>query len=375
MHNRRLFLHLTCFFVQAFLLCPSLRSATVPTGPRLETGELAGAKFTIAHPLHWNRRVLLIAHGYRDEKSPLVAPLLPDQLSRKTLLDEGWMIATTSFRRNGTIIADAIVDLDALREHIVQTYGTPDRVILEGESMGGLIVTLIAEREPELYAGAVAIGAALSAKEANLTVALSVQPTIPLIFLANQSEIEGPKAYISVKTNRPASIRPALFRVSRDGHVNVNQRERLAALQALNAWIDRGRDALPRPANGSPDFDATIAAEPQPSLVTPDADGRGFTARITEIVDPYGNVILDAQPADFVAAGIRPRTYFRLTVHDQSYRVYYGRDFSSVKKGEWVALPHAENFFLLARNLGNAATTANLQLGDTLSLRRYDEAK
>ncbi len=371
MHSRRLFPGFIGFFFQALLLF----SAPVAPAPRLETGELAGAKFSIAHPLHWNRRLLLIAHGYRDEKARLTADLLPDQLSRRALLDEGWMIATTSYRRNGTIVADAISDLDALRAHIAQTYGTPDRVILEGESMGGLIVTLIAEREPELYAGAVAIGAALSAKEANLTIALSVQPTIPLIFLSNQSELEGPKAYVTVKTNRPASIRPALFRVSRDGHVNINQRERLAALQALNAWIDRGRDALPRPASGSPDFDATIAADPQPSLVTPDADGRGFTARITEILDPSGNVILDAQPADFVAAGIRPRTYFRLTVRDQSYRVFYGRDFSSVKKGEWVALPHAENFFLLARNLGNAATTASLQLGDTLSLRHYDEAK
>ena len=44
-----------------------------------------------------------------------------------------------------------------------------------------------------------------------------------------------------------AGLRPALFRVLRSGHVNVNQRERLVAIRALNAWLDHGRTALPPP--------------------------------------------------------------------------------------------------------------------------------
>jgi alpha-beta hydrolase superfamily lysophospholipase len=58
------------------------------------------------------------------------------------------MVATTSYRRNGLVVADAIADLDALRAYIAQAYGEPERVILEGESMGGLIVTIMAERDP-----------------------------------------------------------------------------------------------------------------------------------------------------------------------------------------------------------------------------------
>ena len=61
------------------------------------------------------------------------------------------MVATTSYRRNGMIVGDAIADLDALRAYIVTAYGELDRVILEGESMGGLIVTIMAERDAELY--------------------------------------------------------------------------------------------------------------------------------------------------------------------------------------------------------------------------------
>jgi pimeloyl-ACP methyl ester carboxylesterase len=342
----------------------------------VDRGEIAGAKFAIASPTHWNRRLLLLAHGYLDEKAPLVAELLPEQLAIKSLLDDGWIVATTSFRRNGVIITDAIADLDALREYIAQTRGTPDRVLLEGDSMGGLIVTLMAERDPEHYAGALAVGAVLSIQEANSNVAVSLQPQIPLLFLSNQTELVAPKAYVSAKIARPvANLHPVLFRVLRDGHVNVNQSERLAALRTLITWLDRGREALPRPPPDSPYFDATVRPEPAPSQVVFDADSRGFATRITEVSGSYGNVALNAQPADLAAAGMKPKAAFRLIAHDQTYRVIYGRDFDSVKKGEWVVFPNADGFLWLARNFGSAAATANLELGDTITLRRYDELK
>jgi pimeloyl-ACP methyl ester carboxylesterase len=360
--------------------------AIVPSGtgaPILEQGEIAGAKFTIARPVNWNRRVLLLAHGLRSESLPLVADLFPGHLAYQALLDEGWMVAKTSYRRNGMIIADAIADLDALRDHIAVTYGTPERVLLEGESMGGLIGTLIAERgaehvEGELrpYQGIVAIGAALGAQESNMTLGLSLQPRIPVIFLTNQSELDGPKTYVNAPRPRtdPETL-PVLFRVSRSGHVNVNQRERLVALRALNAWLDSGRGALPQPAKDEPFFDATVPPAAQPSQVTLQADARGFEARVTEISSDYGNVFLNAQPADFSAAGIRPMTWFQLKVGAKTYRVRYGRDFDSVKRGEWVAFPNADGLTWLARNFGNASATAVLNLGDPVTLRRYDDPK
>jgi len=341
--------------------------------PVLQTGEIAGAKFTLAHPADlkaWNRQVVLIAHGYRDEKAPLVADLFPDQLATKTLLAEGWIVAKTSYRRNGLVIADALLDLDALRAHIAKTYGEPTRVLLEGESMGGLIVTLGAERAPALYAGAIAIGAALSIQEPGSALAPSLQPKIPLLFLTNQSELDGPVAYVNAPAPRPdANLRPALFRVSRDGHVNVNQRERLAAFRALNTWLDTGRASLPAPAAGAPFHDATVVPAPVPSRVASDADARGFTARITEVSAVYGNVFLDAQPADFAAAGIAPGAWFQVGARGQTFRTYYGRDFGSVKRGEWVVFPNAEGFFWLSRNWENAAASAGLKLGDPVSIR------
>lgn len=358
----------------------SARALAAAPGFELETGEIAGAKFAVARPAQWNRQLLLLAHGYRAEDRPLVADLFPEHLAYHTLLQEGWMIAKTSYRRNGIIVADAIADLDALRAHIAERYGEPQRVLLEGESMGGLIVTLMAEREPDRvlagparYAGAIAIGAALQTREPNSALGLSLQPKIPLIFLTNQSEFEGPLRYVIADMPRQPAMRPALFRVSRDGHVNVNQPERLVALRALVAWLEGGRDSLPKPVENTPFFDATVAPAPQPSRVTLHADGRGFDARVIEVSAVYGNAFLDAQPADFAAAGIGRMGWFQLTAHDQNFRVLHGRDFSSVRRGEWVVFPNADGFYWLARNYADAAATARLAVGDIVSVRRFDE--
>jgi pimeloyl-ACP methyl ester carboxylesterase len=347
----------------------------------VETGEIEGAKFTLLRPAQWNRRVLLLAHGLRDADRPLVADLLPDQLAYRTLVEEGWMVAKTSYRRNGIIVADAITDLDALREHIERKFGAPERVLLEGESMGGLIVALMAERDrtgPTLYHGAIAVGAALSMQEKGVAVGVSLTPQVPLLFLTNQSELDGPRSYVEASFRRPdvpRERRPALFRVSRDGHVNVNQRERLIAFRALNSWLDEGRAAIPQPSHGAPYFDATVSSEPIPTQVTLLADARGFETRVIDLAANYGNVALNAQPNDFVTAGIPPGAWFQLIVRGEIYRTRYGKDFSSVKRGEWVVFPSADGFFWLARNFGDAAATAKIAVGDKVTIRRYEDIK
>jgi S-adenosylmethionine hydrolase len=152
----------------------------------------------------------------------------------------------------------------------------------------------------------------------------------------------------------------------------VNQHERLAALRALNVWLDQGRDALPSPASAAPFLDVTTPPPPQPSQVKRHPDGRGFDARVIEISGNYGNVFFNAQPEDFAMAGIEPMAWCELRVGDQTFRVRHGRDFNSVPRGEWVVFPNADGFYWLARNFGDAATTAKLKAGDTISLRRSE---
>jgi pimeloyl-ACP methyl ester carboxylesterase len=367
------------FVLLLLALWPALPAASHGT---LVEGQIGGAAFAIARPsVPWNGRLVLQAHGYRSEKAPLVADLFIGHAAIAKLLSEGWMVAKTSYRRNGIILDDAIADLDALRQHIADTYGRPRRVLLEGDSMGGAIVTRLAERGGSDYHGAVAVGAALEVREPGGSAGVTFQPTFPVLFLTNQTELEGPRGYVqratALATLDRSVVAPVLFRVSRDGHVNVNQAERLLALRALDQWLDAGRESLPPPTarEGVPGagefYDATIEAKPTPSQVIPLADGRGFTARVEEISAIYGNAGVNAQPGDFAAAGIAPGSYFQLTAGELRFRVRYGRDFSSVERGQWVMFPNADGTFWLARNMGNAAESANLAAGASVQIERY----
>ena len=349
----------------AFLACPAGRAASA--GIKLDTGEIEGARFTIARPAQWNRFLLLVAHGYREENAPLVADLNPAHLAYRTLLDEGWMVAKTSYRRNGLVIEDAIADLDNLRAHIAAAYGEPQRVVLEGDSMGGAIVTLMAERPAGRYHGAVAVDAALQVRERGSAVAFNLEPQIPLVFLVNRSELAASRQYVTAPLERP--VRPVLLQVARDGHVNVSQRERLAAIRAVAALVDRQPVALPSVDGAPAFFDATQPPAPGPSQVRLRNEG-GFEARVTEITGVFGNLVLTAQPDDLARADIATGTWFELIAPGQAYRVFFGRDFADVRRGQWIAFANADGFLILGRNHDNAAATAGLRDGDMVIIHR-----
>ena len=339
----------------------------------LDRGTIAGAHYAIATPdSEWNGHVLLLAHGYRSENAPLVADLQPAHTTYATLLREGWIIGKTSYRRNGLIVADGVSDLVALRQHIAATYGQPTRVIVKGDSMGGTIVTLMAEQNITGFDGYVAIGAALDLREPGQVAGLSLAPQRPFLFIANRSEFEGPRAYVEAQIH-PTPDRPmaVLFRINRDGHVNVNQAERLFAVRSLMTLIERGAPALPAPSTGDAYYDATQIPSPGPSQVRVDADNRGLTARVQEISAIYGNAWLNIQPADLETIGLKRGTWFQLHVGDSVFRTRYGSDFSSVERGQWVMFPNADGFVWLSRNWANAAETADLNVGDEIQIRRY----
>ncbi len=346
---------------------------SAPADTLLDTGQIGGAKFAIARPVEWNNNLLLLLHDYRPESAPLGVDLDPNQALCRGFLDQGWMVAQTSYRRNGVIIADAMADVDALRDYIAKTYGAPERVLLEGESMGGTIVILMAERD-DRYDGAVVIDPTLDTRDPGQVVGLSLRPRIPLIFLANQTELNGPRRYVTANVRGATDPAPVLFMIARDGHNNISQRERLAALRMLIGWLDHGPSSLPRPPANSEFFDATLPPAPQPSQVTFLPDGRGFSARVIE-ADPFtGNLVVNAQPEDFTRAGLGKNSFFQFVARDQSFRVRYSRDFTAVKRGAWLGFPNADGFFLIARNLASAAATANLAAGDDVTIRRYDDA-
>jgi pimeloyl-ACP methyl ester carboxylesterase len=367
---------------------PGLRGAAAVSAPAtppaftIETGAIDGALYTALIPRSWNRRLLLLAHGLREAEMPLVADLNPDHLAYRTLVEEGWIVAKSSYRRNGVIVADAIADLDALRARLAAAHGDPSRVLVEGDSMGGLIALLLAEREPDIVSGSarqvdgvVAVDPAPTVRENNRTVSLSLHPGVPVVFLANQSELAASQAYAANARPTTADRQPVFLRVSRDGHVNVNQPERLTALRLLNRWLDSGRDALPRPARGEAAVDVTLDAGRLPTQVTMHADGRGFDARVLQVTERFGNIYLNVQPDDFLAAGIKSLNWFEVKIGTQAWRTRYGNYFDNVATGEWVAFGSADGFTWLGRNNANAAQTAGVKAGDTITFRAYEAAR
>jgi pimeloyl-ACP methyl ester carboxylesterase len=353
---------------------PSLAAEPHPAPIKVDMGQIAGARFAIANPPgDWNHYVLLIAHGYRPETAPLIADLHTERTSIRALLDEGWIVATTSYRRNGLIVGDAIADLDALRAYIAEAYGEPERVILEGESLGGLVVTIMAERDSGPYQGAVVFDATLYVKETDMKVGLSLLPRIPLLFVATLRETKAAKTYLTALVSRPDPVvQPVLFLISREGHTNVNQAEHLAAFRALNDWIEKGRDSLPKPAENTLYFDATIPPDPGPTTSTAHPDRRGFDTRVAEVDAIYGNILLEAQAQDFENAGIAPMTYFELRANGHAYRTLYGRTYTDARTGQWLAFPDADGRTVLARNSESAAATAGIGVGDPVTVAAFE---
>lgn len=348
-------------------LPPSEGRAAEPI--KVDVGQIAGAQFAIANPVvPWNHDVLIIAHGYRPDTAPLIPDLHPDAASNRALLNEGWIVATTSYRRNGIVVADAIADIDALRAYIVAAHGEPQRVILSGDSLGGLIVTIMSERDPGPYQGAVAFDPTLYIKETNSSAGLTLLPRIPLLFVTTTQETAQAKSYVLAVARPPPVVQPVLFLISREGHTNINQAEHLASIRALNAWIAGGPEALPPPQENHAFFDATFEPDPGPSLADPHADGQGFDTRVAEVDKVYGNVLLQAQAPDFASAGVAGMTYFTLTAGGKAYRVLYGHTYSDARTGEWVAFPDADGRTVLAVSSGNAAAVSGIKAGDILSV-------
>lgn len=327
------------------------------TGVTLLTGSIGGAPYTIARPATWNNNLLLYAHGFKAESAPLAARLDPDDPAYARLLDEGWIVAASGYRRNGMIVRDAIADLNALRDMIAATEGAPSLTLLLGESMGGTIVTLIAENEPGRYQGAIAIGAAMQSRDPEYPLALTARLKIPVIFLTNRSEIDGPAAYVDRAARAP--VPPALWTIEREGHVNVSAAERTAAIEGLIAWITTNSIERRR--------DATLSGPTLPSNVEfTDGTARG---RVSEITDGYGNLFGSFVPKDFEKLGIESGDRFDLEINGRTFRVVYGTDYSSAARGSWVAFPRAEGLVLFAINRGNAAEAAGASEGDVMVVR------
>ncbi|MFT5139322.1 MAG: pimeloyl-ACP methyl ester carboxylesterase [Lysobacterales bacterium] len=325
----------------------------------IETGTIKGAMYTVLIPEKWSGGLLLVAHGLRPDTMPISARLNPQEQLYSELLKDGWMVAASSYRRNGYIVRDAVDDLDGLLSHIQNEYGKPRRTLIMGSSMGGAIATLIAETRYEDYDGVLAIGAALSVWDQQRPFQLSHQPHIPILYLSNQSEIQGPRKYVQQAATAP--VIPAVWIVSRNGHVNVNDDERKSALNALNQFIDTGQ--IERDKDGTVDQKLSSTAR--------FSANRAYS-KITSISAVHGNIFSGFVAKDLLRIGIKNGQRFHLSLGDQTFEVLWGNTYRDVGTGEWIAYISANDSLMIAVNMESACATLNCKTGDQLVISTID---
>ncbi|NOX89726.1 MAG: hypothetical protein GXO77_11915 [Calditrichaeota bacterium] len=151
---------------------PLSTSETTPSQPnqkilqtsngRCYEGELkTGALYKICVPEEWNGELVVFAHGYVDPTQPVAIPESQLTLSDGTYIpdmitDMGYAFATTSYRANGFVVQEGIIDLVELVFLFKKMFQEPEHTYLVGASEGGLITVKSLEMK-KIYSGGLAL--------------------------------------------------------------------------------------------------------------------------------------------------------------------------------------------------------------------------
>jgi hypothetical protein len=246
-------------FLVLCLLLPWLPApATEP--PRRITGEIAGAPWLAFVPENWSGRLLLIAPDQQEaEPESLLDPNSPDN---RELLEAGWTLATTGYRRRGIIVGDAIEDLRNLRDHIANEVDAPKLSIVCGYGLGGLLATIIVERHAAEFHAGLAISPQLSVKDPRApSFTFDQQPRAPLLILFRQAAMPDVLGYRDGAHSHAnaESVVPALWFQSENSAGEPSPRL-TEALAALAEWVATGRPSANR-------LDGLPAESPPPKQV------------------------------------------------------------------------------------------------------------
>ncbi|HWG28591.1 DUF6351 family protein [Actinospica sp.] len=118
------------------------------------TGTLAdGATWIADVPANWNGTLVLFSHGF----GPLTAQDAPSAQSGTALLAQGYALAGSSYDPKGSLWAlnSSVRDQFATLTAFGRQFGTPQRTIASGDSMGGLTNSIIAQDGAGRISGAV----------------------------------------------------------------------------------------------------------------------------------------------------------------------------------------------------------------------------
>lgn len=216
-----------------------------PSGPvRTFTGYLGGAAYRVAVPDPWNGVLILWSHG--DYTSGFVPP--PDQINlanqpatAQWLEGHGYALAASNYSTPADwAVQQALTDQIALLNWFGQNVGPPTRVISAGNSEGGLISVLLAERNPGRFSGVLSECGAVAGGSELFNATLDMQFVLKTL-LAPDSGLE--LAHIT----QPAADSAIVTAVIQDALATPAGRARLALANAVADVPGWYRAALPPP--------------------------------------------------------------------------------------------------------------------------------
>jgi hypothetical protein len=352
------------------------------------TDKIDNALIALAVPTIWNKGLILHCHGHRPIGLPLQNDLELDDPFWSVLLEEGWMVGMTSYRREGAVVRDAITDVNSLHDYVKEKFGNPDVTLLEGRSMGGCIVTHLCELYPERYLGAVAIGAALLVNMDGVheePIHLRQYPQRPLLYLTNVSETGIIASYIEKAQEKLYKgdhdvVVPALWEINREGHDCVTTDERLSAMRTLICWV---REQM---LIDEVYIDATKEIPIHPSSVRfeeSEYQGKirrkisaiGYVTRFTL----YGLFVINFNESDLNHLGITQGKKFELKFMKQSGHNIVVKfstfPFVDVPKGDWVAsIEVKDGHVKIGRNtydFANPVKELGIEVGDEVFISLF----
>lgn len=141
-------------------------------------GSLNGADYRIVVPENWNGTLLVYAHGYGQ---PAAAPVAPDGVE-ELLLADGYALAGSRYRADGWAVKEGLEDTLTLTIYFLQRVGTPERVLVWGTSMGGLITIAAIEKCPWLFDGGIATCAVAGGATKNVDARLGISLAYDVTF-------------------------------------------------------------------------------------------------------------------------------------------------------------------------------------------------
>jgi pimeloyl-ACP methyl ester carboxylesterase len=148
------------------LPCPA--QAWIPGEPAFDAlpgakaifGKYDGGLYRIEIPEKWNGELVLFAHGFVSNAGPSGAGLRVGlHRVRDHLVKEGFAWAASSYRCNGYVPGQGLVDTMALSDIFTKANDgrAPQRTYLTGESMGGHVTLLGMQEFPTAFAGGLAM--------------------------------------------------------------------------------------------------------------------------------------------------------------------------------------------------------------------------